>query len=221
MLLDAQELRKNYRRGDLEFTAVNGVSFSISEGELLCITGSSGSGKTTLLNMITGLLPPDSGRVFFEGAELTAMEDTPLSFLRNAKIAYIPQGRGILANFSVLDNVRLPFYLHPRKGEATARANALLAEMGIAHLSGQYPDRLSGGELRRVAIARSLINAPRLLVADEPTGDLDPENSLGVMRLFSRVAAAGTAVLLVTHDTENIRHASRRLKMEAGSLIDW
>jgi putative ABC transport system ATP-binding protein len=218
MLLEARELCKNYRRGETPFPAVNNVTVTVDEGEFVCITGSSGSGKSTLLNMLAGLLPPDSGHIFFDGIELNTLSDSALSLLRNTKIGYIPQGHSILANFSVLDNIRLPFYLNRREGDPGERAEELLALMGIAHLAGQYPAQLSGGELRRVSIARGLINEPRLLIADEPTGDLDPRNSRAVMELFSRVTAAGTAVLLVTHETGNLRPTDRHLVMDAGTL---
>jgi putative ABC transport system ATP-binding protein len=219
MLLEARELCKNYRRGEREFPAVNKVDLSVGKGDLVCVTGPSGSGKSTLLNMIAGLLPPDSGRVVFDGSDLNILDDTSLSLLRNNKIGYIPQGHSILANFSVMDNICLPFYFYRRKGNPAPKVEELLALMGISHLARQYPGQLSGGELRRVSIARSLINEPLLLIADEPTGDLDPQNSTAVMELFSAIAAAGTAVLLVTHETDNLRYASRCLKMEEGALI--
>jgi putative ABC transport system ATP-binding protein len=218
-MLDAQALTKSYRRGTSAFLAVDTVSFTLREADFVCVTGHSGSGKSTLLNMIAGLLPPDSGQVIFEGQHLTALDDEALSRLRNDKIGYIPQGHSILANFNVLDNVRLPYYLNGRRaGDPTKRALELLEQMGVAHLAQQYPAQLSGGELRRVAIARGLINAPRLLIADEPTGDLDPGSAAEVMDLFAAAARNGTAVFLVTHDLQNLRHTQLHWRMEAGRL---
>jgi putative ABC transport system ATP-binding protein len=149
---------------------------------------------------------------------LTALGDAELSRLRNTKIGYIPQGHSVLANLTILENVCLPFYLCPRGGEPSARAAELLAEVGIAHLAHSYPAELSGGELRRVSIARGLINAPRLLIADEPTGDLDRRNAEGVMELFSAVAKTGTAVLVVTHEADSLRYCDRHLEMDGGKL---
>jgi putative ABC transport system ATP-binding protein len=218
-MLDVQSLTKSYRRGTTAFLAVDAVSFTLKEADFVCVTGHSGSGKSTLLNMLAGLLPPDSGQVIFEGRPLTTLKDEALSRLRNAEIGYIPQGHSILANFNVLDNVRLPYYLNGRRaGDPTKRALKLLEQMGVAHLAQQYPAQLSGGELRRVAIARSLINAPRLLIADEPTGDLDPGSAAEVMDLFAAAAGDGTAVFLVTHDLQNLRHTQLHWRMEAGRL---
>jgi len=219
-LLDVRALTKTYVRAGKDFAAVNGVSLALNNGEFACVTGSSGSGKSTLLNMVAGLLPPSSGQVFFDGAELGKLNDSALSALRNTKIGYIPQGRNILGNLSVLENVRLPYDLRKRSGDPTERALELLGRMGIRHLADQYPEQLSGGELRRVSIARGLINEPLLLVADEPTGDLDPKNSEGIMEMFTSVASTGVAVLLVTHETDAVRFAGRHLHMETGTLSE-
>jgi putative ABC transport system ATP-binding protein len=220
MLLELRSLRKEYVRENAVFAAIDGVNASIGKSELVCVTGRSGSGKSTLLNMIAGLLKPTSGSVLFESRELTALEDAELSLLRNTHIGYIPQGYSVLANFSVLDNVKLPFYLHARDGNPTNRAFDLLERVGIPHLANAYPAQLSGGELRRVAIARGLINAPRLLLADEPTGDLDPQTTEDVMKLFTQVARDGVAIVLVTHDRQIPSCANRHFSMEVGKLTE-
>jgi putative ABC transport system ATP-binding protein len=220
MLLELRRLRKEYTRDNAAFTAVGDASFSMGKGELVCVTGRSGSGKSTLLNMIAGLLKPSSGSIAFEGRELSKLKDADMSFLRNTGIGYIPQGHNILANFSVLDNIMLPFYLHKRDGDPAERARHLLGQMGISHLENSYPAWISGGELRRVEIARSLINKPLLLIADEPTGNLDPETTEDVMRLFARIVGEGISVLIVTHDVDVVRHNSRRFYMESGTLTE-
>ncbi|MDR0905455.1 MAG: ABC transporter ATP-binding protein [Oscillospiraceae bacterium] len=217
-LLDVKSVSKRYQRGAAHFFAVENASLALGAGEFVCVTGHSGSGKSTLLNIIAGLLPPSAGAVTFDATELTSLGDAELSYLRNTQIGYIPQGHSVLANLTVLENVCLPFYLYPRVGNPADRAGELLAEVGIAHLAHSYPAELSGGELRRVSIARGLVNAPRLLIADEPTGDLDRRNSDGVMELFSAVAKSGTAVLVVTHETESLRYCDRHLQMENGKL---
>lgn len=218
MTLEVKGLTKHYERAGTEFAAVSAVDLALEKGEFVCITGHSGSGKSTLLSIIAGLLRPDEGTVLLNGEDLTAYDDKALSQARNTKIGYIPQGHSILASLSVLDNVRLPFYLYRREGDSTQRAQTLLEQMGIAHLAQQQPSQLSGGELRRVSIARGLINNPELLLADEPTGDLDPESSETVMALFSEVAKQGTSVLVVTHEQENLRYATRHLTMLSGAL---
>jgi putative ABC transport system ATP-binding protein len=221
MVLKAENLVKRYIRAGHEFTALNGVSLSADAGEMIVVTGASGSGKSTFLNIVTGLLTPDAGSVILDGGEIMSMSDRELSALRNKKIGYIPQGYSILENLTVLDNVRLPRYLSgARKADdPTARARELLERMGIRQLESQYPSQLSGGELRRVSIARGLINAPRLLVADEPTSDLDPENALAVTRILADTASEGAAVLLVTHETESLNGLPCRwMRMESGTL---
>lgn len=220
MLLDVKRLRKEYKRGKNVFSAVNDVDLTVDAGDFVCITGRSGSGKSTLLNMIAGLLKPTAGSIVFDGAELLHMSDEEMSLFRNTRIGYIPQGSSAIANLSVLDNVMLPFCLQKRTGNVSAKAFALLEQLGISHLAQMYPARLSGGELRRMVIARSLINAPALLIADEPTGDLDEQNTSEVMEIFRQISQNNTAVLLVTHESEVVRYSKRHLNMNAGILSD-
>ncbi|MDR2179649.1 MAG: ABC transporter ATP-binding protein [Synergistaceae bacterium] len=221
MLLELRNLKKEYLRGNASFAAVNDVNLSIDEGERVYITGRSGSGKSTLLNMVAGLLKPTSGEILFEGRDLASLKDEELSFLRNSRIGYIPQGRSILSNFSVLENVKLPFYLYKRREDPAERVRRLLEQVGILHLAKIYPSELSGGELRRVAIARSLVNTPRLLIADEPTGDLDPDTTEEVTKLFSQVSRDnGVAVLLVTHDHSIVHRGGRHFSMDYGKLTE-
>lgn len=223
MLLELRNVKKEYlrEREKTPFAAVDDANLSVGEGERICVTGRSGSGKSTLLNMVAGLLQPTSGEICFEGRELSGLGDEELSFLRNSRIGYIPQGRGILANFSVLDNVRLPFYLYRRQGNPTERARRLLEQVGMLHLADSYPAELSGGELRRVGIARGLVMEPALLIADEPTGDLDPETTEEILKLFVRVSRDnGVAVLLVTHDESVVRGGGRHFVMNAGKLTE-
>jgi putative ABC transport system ATP-binding protein len=216
MLLEVIGLSKKYKRGGAEFFAVDNVDFRVAPGEMAFITGRSGSGKSTLLNMITGLLAPTSGSVAFEGRRLSGMKDRELSHYRNRRIGYIPQGHSILPNFTLLDNVLLPHFIYDKRNAPYDRADALLAQMGIRHLAGAFPAELSGGELRRACIARGLINSPRLLVADEPTGDLDPDAAADVAALFKDIAAGGTAILAVTHAADIIPPGSARYQMASG-----
>jgi putative ABC transport system ATP-binding protein len=228
MILEIRDLTKEYKRNSSDrrsatFAAVNKVSLDIASGDFVSIIGRSGSGKTTFLNIVAGLLKPSSGTVTMDGRSILTLSDKEASLLRNSEIGYVPQGQSLLANLTVLENVSLPLYLfkHDWDAEETAaRALALLEQVGIGHLAASYPKHLSGGELRRVSIARSLINKPALLIADEPTGDLDRETTAGIMELFRRIAAEGTAVLLVTHELDTLEYGNRVYTMDGGNLAE-
>jgi putative ABC transport system ATP-binding protein len=218
MLLELKDIRKEYRRGGREFSAVDGVSLTVNENDFILVTGRSGSGKSTLLKLIAGLIRPSSGAIVFNGRDLTCADEDDLALLRNTEIGYIPQEHSLLSNFTVRDNIVLPFYFYRRGGSPDERAEYLLEQTGIAHFAQSYPAQLSGGEQRRVSIARSLINEPKLIVADEPTGDLDPQTTEEILGLFSRVSQTGATVILVTHDTDAEGRSNRNLVMESGRL---
>jgi putative ABC transport system ATP-binding protein len=217
-LLRLQDLTKEYRRGGRAFNAVNRASLSIEPGDFISIIGRSGSGKSTLLNMSAGLMKPTSGTVFFDGKDIYQLDDKEISWFRNEKIGYVPQGQSLLSNFTVLENVCIPWFLFKREGDAEGRAFILLEKVGISHLAASYPKELSGGEMRRVAIARALINNPRLLIADEPTSDLDAQTTAEIMRLFKAIAQEGTAVLIVTHELDTLDYGNKTYSMDAGNL---
>ncbi|MDR3131072.1 MAG: ABC transporter ATP-binding protein [Treponema sp.] len=218
-LLELKEVTKEYTRGGRSFNAVNRVSLSVEPGDFISIIGRSGSGKTTLLNMGAGLLRPTEGTVLFEGNDIHHLKDKDISFLRNEKIGYVPQGQSLLSNFSVFDNVCIPWFLFKREGDVEGRAFILLEKVGISHLAASYPRELSGGEMRRAAIARALINEPRLLIADEPTSDLDAETTAEIMELFNHIAREGTAVLIVTHELDTLDYGNKTYSMDAGNLL--
>ncbi|HEX2946989.1 MAG TPA: ABC transporter ATP-binding protein [Clostridia bacterium] len=221
MLLELRQLRKDYKRGEKTFPAVDNIDLSVRQADFICIKGRSGSGKSTLLGMIAGLLSPTSGSIGFEGRDFSELSDQVLSYIRNTSIGYIPQGRSILSNLTVFDNVRLPFFLQGRKGNPSERALSLLHDMGLGGLADAYPAQLSGGELRRVSIARALINSPSLILADEPTGDLDQLTARGIVQLFKEISTAGTAVIMVTHEPDLSGYGNNRLfTMDSGSLTE-
>lgn len=239
-LLVVSDLTKRFCRRGKEFDAVSHVDLDLDEGDFVAIVGRSGNGKSTLITMIAGLTRPTCGTVRVQGRVVGEMNDMELSRLRNRTIGFVMQSQTLLSNLTVLDNVVLPVVLFAerhsqrpadqsgRSGRPDAddiapdplneKAMQLLERLGVADLAGSYPRELSGGEMRRVSIARALMNDPRLLIADEPTGDLDQESTDIVMTLLRQLADAGTAILMVTHDPEALGYADYTLRMDAGVL---
>ena len=220
MLLQANGLSKVYERGQKPFYAVENVHLNVQAGDFVSIVGRSGSGKSTFLNMMTGLLTPSSGTVRLNDVDIYGLDDDKLSTLRNKHFGYIPQGSGLLANLTVFDNLCLPFYLDRYEGTIEDRAAFLLAEIELSHLEKMYPANLSGGELRRIMIARALINSPELIIADEPTSDLDVETTKEIMDLFGRINKQGTTIVIVTHELATVEYGNRVLTMESGQLSE-
>ena len=218
MLLQTKQLSRTFTRSGSDFFAVKEADFTIDSSDFVFIVGRSGSGKTTLLNLLSGILEPTSGTVLFEDKDITLMSDTEKSYYRNESIGFVPQSLGALPNLSVLDNVRVPFFLFNRDGDTEGRALSLLEVMGIAHLKDEMPKNLSGGESKRMLIARALMNAPKLLIADEPTANLDAETAAGVMQAVKDVNKLGTAVLIVTHDSTILDPHCTTYRMDAGTL---
>ena len=220
-MLEAQGIRKEFIRqgkGTNRLVAVQDTDLTLGAGELTVLMGRSGSGKSTLLNMLAGLLAPTAGRILLDGEDLYAMEDRALSRLRNAKIGVIPQGQTALHSLTVLENVLLPVRMYDPKADAAPEALALLERLGIAELQQDKPAALSGGELRRMAIARAVIRRPQIILADEPTGDLDDENTAIVFDFLRESARNGAAVLVVTHEGDAVQYADRIYRMNAGVL---
>lgn len=216
--LTAEKLVKEYRRRGKTFRAVDDIDLEIGSGELVMIEGESGSGKTTLLNLLTGLTDPTSGSVTIEGKDLKSLDDKTISGIRNEKIKYIPQGESLLSSLTVKENILFPFVVGGKNIPSGERLLEVAGKLGILELLDEYPSELSGGEMRRVTIARAVINRPSLIIADEPTGSLDSVNTSKVMDIFKTIAEEGTAVIVVTHQKETLRYASRVLSMEKGKL---
>jgi putative ABC transport system ATP-binding protein len=215
--LEAKTLVKRYNRRGESFFAVDGVDFVVESGEFVCITGHSGSGKSTLLNMLTGLLKPDDGEIVLDGKVLTKLSDNELAKLRRSAIGYIPQGNTLLYNLSVIENIALPADLSNEKA-SLQRAKGILERIGMSHLENESPHNLSGGESRRATIARGLIAGSKIIVADEPTGDIDPENADGIWRLFEEINRDGITVIIVTHDRQIPKCADKHFVMRKGKL---
>lgn len=227
-MLEARGISKNFLRtqkGTNVFTAVQETTLTLTPGEVTVLSGRSGSGKTTLLNMMSGLLTPTTGQVLLDGQDIYALEDKALSSLRNQHFGVMPQGQTAIPSLTILENVMLPYTLYegrvkdmPAREQVQNYALQLLEQTGIANLRDAMPDELSGGELRRMAIARAMVLRPEVLFADEPTGDLDTENTEIVLRMLRQVAAGGKAVLLVTHDRDAVSIGDRVLQMHEGIL---
>ncbi len=221
MVLKAEQVSKYYMRsnGDANcFEAVKPCDLTLAAGSVSVLMGRSGSGKTTLLTMLSGLLRPSHGSVLLDEKDIYALTDRELSRLRCAHFAVIPQGTGAISALSVLENILLPFSLIGR----TADENDVLSVMGklgILHLASAQPGELSGGELRRMAIARALCIKPGFIFADEPTADLDDENSRVVLELLRNAADKGAAVLIVSHETDAARYGDTLYKMNTGQIM--
>ena len=220
MKLRAEGISKRWMRnmGTANFfEAVKPVDFELSEGQISVLLGRSGSGKTTFLNMLSGLLLPSQGRVLADETSLYDMQDEALSRFRNTHFGVMPQGQAAVYSLSVLENIMLPGTLYGGDGPRE-EALALMERLGIAELADAAPASLSGGELRRMNIARALCMHPDFLLADEPTGDLDDENTELVLTMLREEARRGAAVLLVTHETEAVRFGDCLYRMNAGVL---
>jgi putative ABC transport system ATP-binding protein len=217
VFLRADGLHKEYRQGHKALEVLRGVDLSIGRGEFVAVMGPSGSGKSTLLNILGGLDRPTSGTISVEGKEITALDQDALCRYRRDRVGFIFQSFQLLATMTALDNVAFPMvFSGVPPHERTARAEALLAEVGLADRRHHKPNELSGGEQQRVAIARSLANSPDLLLADEPTGNLDSATGTEVMDLLKRVHRNGRTLVVVTHDEHIARHAGRILHMLDG-----
>ena len=221
MIIEATGLTKEFARargGKRLFTAVHPLDIGLEERQLTLVSGHSGSGKSTLANMLAGILTPTAGHVRLDGTDLYSLRDEELSRLRNERIGLIPQGHTALRALTVLDNVLLPSILYAKAEAPVDRARELLAAVGLDDLADAAPTELSGGELRRMAIARALLMDPAIVLADEPTAGLDSANATAVLTLLRDGADRGTAVLVVSHEAEAQRFADRSYVMEDGHL---
>jgi ABC-type lipoprotein export system ATPase subunit len=217
LFLQAEGIHKEYRQGQKALEVLRGVDLTIRRGEFIAVMGPSGSGKSTLLNILGGLDRPTSGKITVEGQEITSLDQDALCRFRRKRVGFIFQSFQLLATMTACDNVAFPmvFTGMPHR-ERTTRAGKLLADVGLADRAHHKPSELSGGEQQRVAIARSLANAPDLLLADEPTGNLDSKTGAEVMNLLKRLHKDGRTLIVVTHDARIARHAQRVLHMLDG-----
>lgn len=221
-VIELDNLQKIYRTGDVEVRAVNGVSLRIERGDFVAIMGSSGSGKSTLMNMLGCLDQPTGGQYLLDGMDVAHMGRADLSRLRNQKIGFVFQSFNLLSRTSACENVELPlFYTSPHVSlrERRQRAIEALQKVGLGERLYNHPNQLSGGQQQRVAIARALVNKPELLLADEPTGNLDTRTSIEVMGLFQSLNDAGITVIMVTHELDIAAYCKRIIVMRDGKVI--
>jgi ABC-type lipoprotein export system ATPase subunit len=217
-VIDVEGASKIYRSGGAEVRAVDDVHFGIHPGEFVLIVGRSGSGKSTLLGLLAGLIRPTLGTVRIRGKEIGSLSDDEISELRSREIGFVFQFSGLLPTLTVLENVMVPSLFDRNATGTRARALDLLAAVGLADRAETYPRTLSSGEMKRVAIARALINRPSLLIADEPTGDLDVDTEDEIMQVFGRLNRDGTTVVMVTHNPDLAQYATRMYRMDRGRL---
>jgi putative ABC transport system ATP-binding protein len=220
-MIVVEGLNRDYGAGRTAVRALREVSFAVPEGQLCAVVGRSGSGKTTLLNLVGGLDRPDSGRVVVDGRDLSGLRESQLSNVRRDLFGFVFQSFALIPILSAAENVGIPLRLRKTPvAEREARVALLLNLVGLADHADQRPTELSGGQQQRVAIARALANMPRVLIADEPTGQLDSETGRGVMRLLRAVVASeGVTVLVATHDPQMIELADRVVALADGALV--
>jgi putative ABC transport system ATP-binding protein len=220
-LIRVEDVHKTYRMGDVEVPALRGINLTIARGEFVAVMGASGSGKSTFMNILGCLDRPSAGKYFLEGQEVGSLSADEWAHIRNQRIGFVFQGFNLLSRTSALENVELPMmYNGFANRERHRRAIEVLALVGLEKRLDHTPNQLSGGQQQRVAIARALVNTPPLILADEPTGNLDSVTSNGIMALFQQLnAGQGISIILVTHEVDIAAHAKRQIVFRDGLVI--
>jgi putative ABC transport system ATP-binding protein len=221
-LIECRQLTRVYRKGDVEITPLSKLDLDVEEGEFLALMGPSGSGKTTLLNLIAGIDRPTSGTLRIDGTDIAQLSRARLAAWRSTSIGYIFQLYNLVPTLTAYENIELPLLLHPlSRGERHEKVSLALELVDLAERHDHYPRQLSGGQEQRVAIARAIVTDPRILVADEPTGDLDAAAARSIMNLLTRLnRELGKTMIMVTHDVHTAERAGRVLHLEKGRLLE-
>jgi putative ABC transport system ATP-binding protein len=222
MLINVKNIRKTYDNEGVVTNALNGVSFDMKEGEFVAIMGPSGSGKSTLMQILGFLDRPTTGEYFFEGKNTKNFSDDALAFLRNQRIGFVFQSFNLLPRTTVFENVELPLLYDERSQSRSSiekKVREVLESVGLAHRINNFSNQLSGGEQQRVAIARALVNDPALILADEPTGNLDSKAGLQIMKILQNLNNEGHTIAMVTHETYTSEHAKRIISMMDGAIV--
>ncbi|MGV9771900.1 ABC transporter ATP-binding protein [Streptosporangium sp. NPDC003464] len=220
-VLSVQELWKVYSEGDAQVRALRGVSLTVERGDYVAIMGASGSGKSTLMNILGCLDVPSSGRYLIDGTDVGTLEEHQLAILRNRKIGFVFQSFNLIPRMSALANVELPMaYGGVGAAERRTRALAALEQVGLADRVRHEPNELSGGQQQRVAVARALVTSPSLLLADEPTGNLDTKSTGDVLEILDRLSASGRTIVIITHEDDVAAHAKRVMRLVDGEFVE-
>jgi putative ABC transport system ATP-binding protein len=217
-MIDLENIVKIYKLGDIEVIALNGVDCHIETGEIISIMGPSGSGKSTLMNLIGCLDRPTSGKYLLDGMDVSRLNDDQLAEIRNKKIGFVFQSFNLLPQATTVANVELPL-VYSGVGNKRQRAFEALELVGMAQRATHRPSEISGGEQQRVAIARALVNNPSLILADEPTGNLDTQTSKGIMLLLQRLNSQGITIILVTHEEDIAAYTQRTIYLRDGKIV--
>ena len=220
MLIQTEKLTKKFRTSEVETIAVNNLDFEVEEGQFVAIMGPSGCGKTTLLNVLGLLDTPTSGKYILNGKDVTTLGERDRTYLRRGKIGFIFQSFNLIDELTVQENIELPLtYLKIKGEECKQRVLEIMRRMEISHRAKHFPHQLSGGQQQRVAIARAVVSNPDLILADEPTGNLDSKNGVEVMNILTELNKAGTTVVMVTHNQRDAGYAHRVIDMLDGEII--
>ncbi|HEY8541702.1 MAG TPA: ABC transporter ATP-binding protein [Pseudothermotoga sp.] len=220
IIINVEDIRKTYKMGDNIVKAVDGVTLSVFNGEYLVIMGPSGSGKTTLMHLMGCLDKPDSGEIYLAGQKVSKLSDRDLAKVRNKMIGFVFQQFNLLPRLTALENVELPMiYAGVPRTTRRKRAKELLAMVGLAERMEHKPTQLSGGQMQRVAIARALANEPQIILADEPTGNLDSKSGEEILKIFSDLHSNGLTIIVVTHDPEVAENGERVIHMRDGKIV--
>jgi len=219
-VIEVSGVTKTFRTDCLEIQAVDDVHFAVQPGKFILIFGRSGSGKSTLLGMLAGLLRPTKGEIRINGVDISNLSDDKISELRAKEIGFVFQFSGLLPTVTVLENILVPTLFCKKSPGSRLRALELLKKVGVSDRADAYPCTLSSGEMKRVAIARALINGPSLLIADEPTGDLDVDTEYEIMELFRQLNREGTTIVMVTHNPDLIPYGTQTYCMERGKMVE-
>ncbi len=221
-LIEVKNLSKTYKTGEVETRALCGASFKIEEGEFLAIMGPSGSGKSTLMQILGFLDKPTGGEYFFQGTRVENFSEDQLSEIRNERVGFVFQAFNLLPKTTVYENVELPLlynHLFNDKNENENKVKKALEAVSLSHRSNYFSNQISGGQKQRAAIARALVNNPKIIFADEPTGNLDSKSGKNIMEIFKKLNEEGKTIILITHETEIAKYAKRIIRVEDGKIV--
>ena len=218
-VISVTRLKRSFKSGSEDIAVLKDISLTVNQGEFVAVMGASGSGKSTLLNVLGGLLPPDSGTVTVDGLDLGSMSDAALTVYRRDRVGFIFQMFNLVGTLNVEENILLPSLAGGKK-VASSTLDTMIEKVGLSHRRHAMPDTLSGGEQQRVAIARALVNDPQLIIADEPTGNIDPELSYEIVELLQGINDIGTTILMVTHEHSLVRQfGGRIINIDQGQIV--